>query len=51
VEHLALSLGISIITSINLTIARKSGLWNLGIDGIILCSIMKTAAIVLGNNN
>lgn len=35
VENLALSLWVSVISSINLTIARKSGLWNLGIDGVI----------------
>ena len=35
VEHLALGFWISIVSSINLSITRKSGFWDLGIDWII----------------
>merc|ERR1719273_2089929 len=36
VESLALSLGVSVVTSVNLAVTDESGLWNLGVDGIVL---------------
>ena len=35
VEDLALGLGVGVVTSVHLTLARKSGLGDLGIDGVI----------------
>jgi hypothetical protein len=36
VEDLALSLGVSVVTSVNLAVTRESRLGNLGVDGIVL---------------
>ena len=36
VEDLALSLGVSVVTSVHLAVTRKSRLGHLGVDGIIL---------------
>jgi len=36
VEHLALGLGVGVVTAINLTFAGESGLGGLGVDGIVL---------------
>jgi hypothetical protein len=36
VEHLALSLGVSVVSSINLSLATESRLGHLGKDGIVL---------------
>merc|ERR1719273_1670829 len=36
VESLALSLGVSVVTSVNLAVTRESRLGNLGVDGIVL---------------
>lgn len=35
-EHLAFSLGVSIVATVNLTVAREAGLGDLSVDGIVL---------------
>jgi len=42
VEDLALGIGVSVVTSINLTCARESGFGDFGVDGIVLGSISST---------
>merc|ERR550539_721601 len=36
VESLALSLGVSVVTTVNLAVTDEGGLWHLGVDGVVL---------------
>ena len=49
VEHLALGLGVGIITSINLAIAQEASIRNFGINGIILAGYSRNSLFEHGN--
>jgi len=45
VESLAFSLGVSVVTSIDLTVAKEGSLRNLGVDGVVLAGNARNTAL------